>query len=58
MYDGLFDYRRCRVNQNDIASLDLGSCQVTDESVSSCNTFADEYVDFFDEVSLRLILRS
>jgi len=57
MYNGLFDYRRCRVDQDDIASLDLGSCQVTDESVSSCDTFADEYVDLLNQISLCLILR-
>lgn len=57
MNDGLFDYGGCCVYKNDIAGLDLRGCEIADESVSRRDTFADEYVDLLDQVSLCLILR-
>jgi hypothetical protein len=58
MNDSLLNYRGCCIDQDDIAGLDLSGCQIANEPISGCNTFADEYVNLLNQVSLRLILWS
>lgn len=57
MYYGLLNNRRCCINQNYVACLDFGGCQVADESVRSCDTFTNEDVNLLNKIALSLILR-